>query len=115
MVIADSIVEYRDVPGFPGYRVGSDGSLWSKLLGSNRGFSDTWRRLKPGNSKGYHLHLLYNNGKRVTRFVHRLVLEAFVGPRPDSLDHQLSWCWEGYSGRYSVWKNVEASSTRQSL
>jgi hypothetical protein len=22
-------VEYRDVPGFPGYRVGTDGSVWS--------------------------------------------------------------------------------------
>ena len=32
-------VEYRDVPGWPGYRVGDDGSVWSlwKRRGLGRG------------------------------------------------------------------------------
>lgn len=51
----DSTVEYRDVEGFPGYKVGNDGSVWSSLVrtarkGRRRGFSyalsDNWRKLR---------------------------------------------------------------------
>lgn len=71
-------VEYRDVPGFPGYRVGNDGSLWSQ-----------WRRLK-GNVQssrgGYRNTTLRRDGKDHWRYVHSLVLLAFVGPRPDGME-----------------------------
>jgi len=42
------------------------------------------RVLKPGNDRdGYQLVGLCQDGQRSTRKVHRLVLEAFVGPCPD--------------------------------
>jgi hypothetical protein len=42
------------------------------------------RVLKPGNDKdGYQLIGLCQNGVRTTKKVHRLVLEAFVGPAPE--------------------------------
>jgi hypothetical protein len=89
-------VEYRDVPDFPGYRVGSDGSVWScwemKALGGRNGTiqvrGDSWRRMKTGRQKGRaegrsycSVRLCVNKKSRLFR-VHRLVLEAFVGPCP---------------------------------
>ena len=80
-------VEYRDIPGFPGYRVGDDGSVWSCQFG--RHHNARWRKLKPfihqkrTASRTYLCLHLFRNGKRHTRLLHRLVLEAFVGPRPD--------------------------------
>ncbi len=76
----DESVEYRDVPGFPGYRVGSDGTVWSFRS------SASWRKLKPcPNSRGY-LSVTLCSGTRKdkhTQRVNRLVLLAFSGIRPD--------------------------------
>lgn len=75
-------VEYRDIEGFPGYRVGSDGSVWSR--NSPRGIRATWRRLSPCKLPTGHLHIdLYRNGTRRHFLVHRLVLTAFVGLCPE--------------------------------
>lgn len=64
-------VEYRDIPGFKGYRVGSDGSVL---------FGDVEiKQYRAG--KGHYRYIAFRvNGKQVNRYVHRLVLEAFVGP-----------------------------------
>lgn len=72
-------VEYRDVPGFPGYRVGSDGTLWSCR---KHGY---WKQMScNANRQGYICVLLRTGtGKPTRRFVHQLVLEAFGYPRPD--------------------------------
>lgn len=83
----DENVEYREVPGFSGYRVGSDGSVWSCLRGC------TWRRLRHRQStskntrrckKGTYISaMLSRDSVQHNRLVHVLVLEAFVGPRPE--------------------------------
>lgn len=83
-------VEYRDIPGFPGYRVGSDGSIWSRRLtgsGSNR-MRESWRPLstayhqrKSGGYRAISITLCSSNGRRQVSVAH-LVLEAFIGPRP---------------------------------
>lgn len=77
------------IPGFAGYFVARDGSVWSyRAKRFNRG-APTWRRLKPMlSSHGYHVVSLRpdgeqkHNGKPKTLYVHHLVLEVFVGPRP---------------------------------
>ena len=70
-----SRVRFRPIQ--PGYFVSDDGSVWSAFRGR-------WRRLKPHpQSRG---HCTVDLGKRNTRFVHRLVLEAFVGPCPDGME-----------------------------
>lgn len=71
-------VRYASIPQFPGYRVGTDGSVWSRRL-----------QLKPSKARnGYLTVSLYCGAKntRETRYVHRLVLEAFVGPCPDGME-----------------------------
>jgi hypothetical protein len=79
-------VEYRQILDFPFYRVGDDASVWSRHR-NKWGDSGRWRRLKPWvMSAGYWMVELNRDGKRSGRLVHRLVLEAFVGPCPDGME-----------------------------
>lgn len=77
-------VEYREVVGFPGYRVGSDGSVWCcRLTGPGRRLTlaTAWRRKRPRPRRdGYVWVNMVRDGHEYGRAVHRLVLEAFVGP-----------------------------------
>ncbi len=81
------MVEYRVVPGFPEYRVGSDGSVWSRWAGkrghANCKLTDDWKQLNPSKRKGYRVVNICSEGKRRTWLVHRLVALAFLGPEPD--------------------------------
>lgn len=80
-------VEYRDIPGFPNYRVGSDGSVWSRKPKNGQGPpAAIWRRLSPGNCRNYHLHGLFREGKHYNRLAGPLVLLAFVGPCPPGME-----------------------------
>jgi len=82
--------EYRAVGGFEGYRVGSDGSVWSRWAYNGhqpRCLGETWRPLKPQpDGDGYLALNLYRGGRPHRRKVHLLVLEAFAGPRPDGME-----------------------------
>lgn len=83
------LVEYREVVGHIGYRVGSDGSIWSKRkrgTGPGPRFLHDWFRMKTAaNADGYPCVGLYRDKKRKTYRLHLLILEAFVGPKPDGM------------------------------
>ena len=85
-------IEYCPTLKFDGYRVGSDGSVWTiKSKGGNDRKAgkraDKWRRLAVAiDRKGYHAVTLCVDGKTIGKLVHHLVLEAFVGPRPEGMD-----------------------------
>lgn len=87
ITVAD--VEYRDIPGFVGYRIGNDGSVWScRVRGPGSFRIGKWYRMKAtkSNSTG-HVRVGLYNGKSATHcFIHRLVLEAFVGPCPEGME-----------------------------
>jgi hypothetical protein len=87
MATADSTVIYKEIPGFPGYRIGNDGSLWT-CKNAKWGFRDTWKRLRPYTDNSGHLQvvLMSDAKKKKNFFVHVLVLNAFVGPRPKGFD-----------------------------
>ena len=78
-------VGYRDVPDFPGYRVGSDGSVWgSRRAGRGYGRTREWRALKPylvrpGPAPTVSL---YRERVRHSLRVDEVVLLAFAGPCP---------------------------------
>lgn len=76
------MIEYerRDVPGFGGYSVSTDGLIFNQSGRTLRFDKDT----RPG--KGHLRVDLWRDGKRCRRGVHVLVLAAFVGPRPDGLE-----------------------------
>lgn len=89
-------VEYRDIPGYPGYRAGSDGSVWTAWKkgaagkGAGRGktrlyISSEWVRIRAKCRLGEYpmVGLKRPSVKMVSLPLHRIVLLAFVGPRPD--------------------------------
>lgn len=80
------ILKSLDFLGFPNYKVGTDGSVWSNI--DRFGKTVPWRKLKPYKIKSGRLSIdLYNKGfvKRAV-LVHRLVLQAFVGPCPTGME-----------------------------
>lgn len=73
-------IGFAEIPGWPRYRVSSDGVVWTNKLKAYGG----WRPLvaRPA-SNGYpRVSLSHLNAKRDFH-VHELVLLAFVGPRPE--------------------------------
>lgn len=87
-------VVWREVPGTAGrYQVSDQGSVKSveRRVWNSRGFWATrnQRLLKPSlrGPQGYAMVRLYMpDGQKRDVFVHRLVLEAFVGPCPDGME-----------------------------
>jgi len=87
---ADKIsVEYRDIADFPGYRVGTDGSVWSRWAYNGRNprrLGDQWKPMKAQpDGDGYLALNLFRTGRSHRKKVHLLVLETFVGTRPDGM------------------------------
>ncbi len=78
----------RPIPGFPGYFVTDAGQIWSEPRRDNLGRRVTGGRwLTLGTRKnGYSRVHLRRNGRDVNKYVHHLVLEAFVGPRPKGME-----------------------------
>lgn len=68
-------VEFRDIPGFPGYRATSDGRIWSDR--QKHGFLSLFLT-----TKGYARVSVYQMCRYFQRTVHSLVCETFHGPRP---------------------------------
>ena len=83
-----SEVAYKDIPGFPGYRIGSDGSVWSKRSRKMSGrLNSDWHRLTLTTRKSGYITACFRAGsKNHVRYIHHLVLESFVGPRPDGME-----------------------------
>ncbi len=78
------MVRYKTIASHPDYIVGDDGSIWSMKFGKSR-------RLKPESTSAkrgiHHQTLSLCQGGIISRkLVHRLVLEAFVGPCPEGLE-----------------------------
>ena len=77
------------VPGFENYHVSDQGRIVSKINPGNHKYDSDYSReisLTP-NKYGYVIVNLFGNGKKnIPRSVHGLVMEAFVGPRPDRMD-----------------------------
>ena len=91
-----SKVEYRELPDWQGYCVGSDGTVWSQLKskclsGENWGereyvLTGEWvlkNRYFPSNT--YETVQLSRDGFQKIESVHRIVLLAFIGPCPQGL------------------------------
>ena len=78
---------YRELPEYPGYRFDRAGNVWSRWLRGPKPIitpDRPWRLLKlQKQGRGYLIvNLLRIGDKRhVSRVVHRMILEAFVGKR----------------------------------
>lgn len=87
MSSAKQTIEYREIPQLPGYRAGSDGSVWSRRPINGKGpLKDNWRQLNPTeDSKGRLVVTIRVDGKGRQYQVHTLILLAFVGPKPPGM------------------------------
>lgn len=84
-----SAEHWKSVPGFEGiYDVSDLGNIRSLDRVNRRGARLRGKdlRLIPANDRGYRKVVLYDGPTRKQALVHRLVLEAFVGPCPDGLE-----------------------------
>jgi len=81
-------VEFRPIPGFPGYQVGSDGSIRSCRVPKSGVLRETWKVLKPAPDPqtGYRRVSLRRDGKTIRKYVHSVVLETFTVPRPPGME-----------------------------
>ena len=76
--------EWVDVPEFEGiYHVSSHGNVRRASSGPHTRPGKVLKPTQSIGSGGYYRISLYNNGAKRIVFIHRLVLLAFVGPRPD--------------------------------
>lgn len=67
----------KEIPSFPGIYASENGAIWSSK-------SSEWKQLgQRFNRDGYLVVSLSDNDKRMS---HQLVLEAFVGSRPDGME-----------------------------
>jgi hypothetical protein len=94
---ADVCYRRLDFLGFPGFRVGDDGSVWTAWrliplgvgVGTRSEVSDAWSplricRVRRGVYRGISLRDRFKKGSRTT--IHRLVLLAFAGPCPPGME-----------------------------
>jgi hypothetical protein len=73
-------MDMRDVRGHPGYRVSDDGNVWSDIC-------RRWLHQYTDRVGRRTIHLRASSpGRETTHLVHRLVLEAFVGPCPEGME-----------------------------
>lgn len=75
--------QLKDISGFSDYAITRDGRVWSKPI-INRGRGNRRGRWLKPNCKptGHLLVVLQKNGKSYSSWVHRLVLETYIGPCP---------------------------------
>lgn len=82
--------EWREIPGFPMYEVSDQGRVRSWQPQSHTAAPRVQPRvLRPGRSGKRRLYTYVNlcrDGVPFMRYVHRLVLEAFVGPCPAGME-----------------------------
>lgn len=85
--VPDPSVEFRLISEFPGYRFGSDGSIWSTGGRPRARESDVWKKLNPARAKSGHLRLnLFVAGRRRTFGAHQLICWAFHGRCPEGME-----------------------------
>ena len=78
--------EWRVIPSFPNYEVSDYGRVRRRVPGPN---THLGKILKTSpDRKGYLVFCPFANGVRVTRRVHHLVAEAFIGVRPKGVGGQ---------------------------
>ena len=83
--------EWKPIPGYEGYEVSNHGRVRSLDRTIHRKDGRTRRLngklLKPAKNKGGYLTVgLWKDGKEKKKLIHRLVLEAFIGERPEGME-----------------------------
>jgi HNH endonuclease len=83
--LAAPFEHFAELPNIPGYRISTFGRIQSDLARGPRRVRRTgvWKDLKPMPDRSGHLRVTIQGRHR---YIHVLVLEVFVGPRPKGQD-----------------------------
>jgi len=117
---------WRPVVGYEGiYAVSDQGRVWSVPRLDPLGRCQGGRFKPPARSRKYAQVTLYRDGRGRSVNIHTLVLEAFVGPRPDGMEcchgngnprdnrvENLRWDTHGANQRDSVAHGTNASARK---
>lgn len=74
------IEEWRTIPNFPDYIISNLGKIKRT---TTQGRWKAGHLIKFGTNGKYPMVLLFSQDHRKPRYIHRLLLEAFIGPCPD--------------------------------
>jgi len=80
------VANFKRIPGATGYALSADGLVWT--CKTNRGgIGVRWKTLKPkiDRTTGYLSVNFWESNKKRTLLLHSLMLEVFIGPRPDGM------------------------------
>jgi hypothetical protein len=75
-------VEFREIPGWPGYAASDDGRIWSCKGGAWGWHNDRWTELCYAVNNCYRVAQLFDGEKTKKIAIGRLVLLTFVGESP---------------------------------
>ena len=82
-----NVIEERPIPSHPGYAATSDGRIISLERITSHGHHRKCGIMKPYRLRGGHLRVtVHKQGVHFGKLVHRLVLEAYVGPCPEGME-----------------------------
>ena len=104
---------WKDIDDFPGYQVSSEGRVRC-FRNFNGKITSNYRDLKPLLNKDdyYYVDLYTTERKQVHKRIHRLVADAFLGPRPDMVVNHI----DGNKHRNVIsnleWVTPEENSTK---
>ncbi len=108
--------EWRDIEGFPGYRISNMGHVWSDKRN---------RELTQYNSVGYRVVHIRRSGKTFNKRVHRLVAATFIkgdqslhvnhidGDKTKNSADNLAWVTRSENSLHSVWVLDNNHSTKR--
>lgn len=91
----DCTYSRMSIKGFPGYYIDTEGNVWSRRCkrgipgqrGTESYIGGKFRKIAASKApNGYVRVTFYIDCKRTYHSVHRLVLEAFVGPCPEGME-----------------------------
>jgi hypothetical protein len=103
--------ELMEIPDYPHYFTTKDGRIWSVF---------SQRYLKPQKNNNGHLYVyLYKKGKKSKKYIHRLILETYVGPCPEGMEscHNNGICDDNCleNLRWDTHKNNGADSMKHGI
>jgi len=78
-------VERREIPDFPGFWAGDDGTIWSTVKNKRNPTGEFKLRKQHKDKRGRFRITLYNSFGGKWRLVHRVVLSTFRGPCPPGM------------------------------
>jgi hypothetical protein len=97
-------LELRRCPSYPGYFAGRNGTIWTERVPSKSGLAHKDGLIRPKipvipPSGHAWVRIALGNGVYKNRYVHSMVADAFIGPRPEGMQVREPCLWNARAKR----------------